>query len=57
MKAKWEVRQIAYKTPGKQSWETIKTFDKPGKADAWLGNYILSNNYIATDFTIRRVER
>lgn len=57
MKTVWEVRQITYKRPGRQSWETIKTFDNPGKADEWLSNYILSNNYIPTDFTIRRVER
>ena len=57
MKTTWEAKVKTYRTAGKMTWETIKTFDNPGTADAWLCSYIKENHYIASDFRISRVER
>lgn len=53
MAKKYEVKQATYRQPGKRTWETIKVFDKPGKADEWLMNLCKTNGYSITDFTIR----
>lgn len=51
---KIKVKMLTYPTPGNRAWETIKTFDTPKEADIWLTAYIKENNYIPTDFIIKR---
>ena len=47
-----KVKALTYPKAGRKTWITIKTFDSFGAADAWLTNYIKTNHYIPTDFTI-----
>lgn len=37
---------------GFRGWREIKTFDSFAEADLWLMNYIKTNNYCGSDFTI-----
>jgi len=53
MKRTYEVNQATYRTPGKRTWVTIKVFDNPGRADAWLCDLCRKNGYSITDFTIK----
>lgn len=48
------VKVLTYKQAGRPQWEILKTFDSFGEADAWLTEYIKSNHYIPTDFTITK---
>lgn len=47
-----EVKAKIYKEAGKATWETIKRFEKPGAADAWLTRFIKENNADNKDFNI-----
>lgn len=46
------VKVINYKQAGKATWEVLRTFTTAREADEWLTEYIKSNHYIPTDFTI-----